>query len=191
MTSETLALAVIVGSTREGRRGRVVADWFAAEARQRPEFEVDFIDLAEVRLPAVLSMRADAAVAAYQLRLARADAFVIVTPEYNHSFPASLKTAIDVAHEEWRRKPVGFVSYGGLAGGLRAVEHLRPVFVELHATTVRDTVSFHGPWNPFGPDGQPTRPGRCACGGDGDARRPGLVGGDAGGRQRSLEAAQW
>ncbi|WP_381798711.1 NADPH-dependent FMN reductase [Streptomyces niveus] len=76
-------------------------------------------------------------------RLAEADAFVIVTPEYNHSYPASLKVLIDWHFDEWRAKPVGFVSYGGISGGLRAVEHLRQVFAELHAVAVRDTVSFH------------------------------------------------
>lgn len=69
---------------------------------------------------------------------------LVVTPEYNHSFPAVLKNAIDLFREEWRAKPVGFVSYGGQGGGLRAVEQLRLVFAELHAMTVRDSVSFHG-----------------------------------------------
>ncbi len=68
---------------------------------------------------------------------------VVVTPEYNHGYPASLKQAIDIPHAEWQRKAVGFVSYGGLAGGMRAVEQLRQVFAELHCTTVRETVSFH------------------------------------------------
>jgi NAD(P)H-dependent FMN reductase len=82
-------------------------------------------------------------------RLEQADAFVVVTPEYNHGYPASLKQAIDLAKRPWQAKPVGFVSYGGLSGGLRAVEQLRLVFAELHATTVRDTVSLHSPWSAF------------------------------------------
>ncbi|MFD7968812.1 NADPH-dependent FMN reductase, partial [Streptomyces clavifer] len=76
-------------------------------------------------------------------RLARADAFVVLTPEYNHSYPAPLKELIDGHFAEWQAKPVAFVSYGGISGGLRAVEHLRQVFAELHAVSVRDTVSFH------------------------------------------------
>ncbi|WP_432097524.1 NADPH-dependent FMN reductase [Streptomyces sp. bgisy100] len=88
-------------------------------------------------------------------RLAAADAFVVVTPEYNHSFPAALKHALDGHGTEWRAKPVGFVSYGGISGGLRAVEQLRQVFAELHATTVRETVSFHNVWDRFGADGLP------------------------------------
>ena len=83
---------------------------------------------------------------------------MVVTPEYNHSYPAPLKAVIDSHSREWHAKPVGFVSYGGLSGGLRAVEHLRPVFAELHAVTVRDTVSFHGGRSCFGPDGRPLDP---------------------------------
>ena len=138
-----LQVAVIIGSTREGRWGDKVAHWFAAEARSRPELLVDVVDLAELDLPAALPMHHGPEIQAYAERIDRADAFVVVTPEYNHSYPASLKQAIDVLNAPWRRKPVAFVSYGGLSGGLRAVEHLRQVFAELHATTIRETVSLH------------------------------------------------
>lgn len=158
MNIDPLRLAVIVGSTREGRRGRVVADWLVSTLIDNDAFEVDLIDLADVQLPAVYPMKADERLTVYRARLAAADAFVVVTPEYNHSAPASLKQAIDLAGEEWKRKPVAFVSYGGLSGGLRAVEHLRQVFAELHAVGIRDTVSFHGQWNGFTADGQPRDP---------------------------------
>jgi NAD(P)H-dependent FMN reductase len=91
-------------------------------------------------------------------RLARADAFVVVTPEYNHSFPASLKSAIDWHFVEWQAKPIGFVSYSGGTGGIRAVEQLRQVFAELSAVTVRDAVSFPRYYELFGPDGSLTNP---------------------------------
>ena len=78
-----------------------------------------------------------------------------MTPEYNHSFPAPLKNVIDWHFTQWQAKPVGFVSYGGISGGLRAVEQLRQVFAELHAVTIRDTVSFHGVWAQFDSDGRP------------------------------------
>src|SRR5689334_20020364 len=146
MTNQ-LRLAVIVGSTRDGRFGPVVASWFAGLARQREDLAVSVVDLADTPLPAHLSGRPtpeDAALlAALTPKLAEADAFVVVTPEYNHSYPAPLKNAIDWHFTQWQAKPVGFVSYGGVSGGLRAVEHLRQVFAELHAVTVRDTVSFH------------------------------------------------
>ena len=143
MSDQPLQLAVMVGSTRDGRFGDTVARWFAGQARQRSDMVVDVVDLVDVDLPAVLPRRATRALQTYAERIDRADAFVVVTPEYNHSFPASLKQAIDVVFTPWKRKPVGFVSYGGISGGLRAVEQLRLVFAELHATTVRETVSFH------------------------------------------------
>jgi len=150
---QNLRLAVIVGSTREGRFGPTVARWFAAQAETQPEFDVDVIDLVDADLPPVLAKHPNAAVAAYRERLDAADAFVVVTPEYNHGYPAPLKQAIDLAHPEWQAKPVAFVSYGGVSGGLRAVEQLRQVFNELHAVTIRDSVSFHNAWPLFDDDG--------------------------------------
>ena len=82
----------------------------------------------------------------------------MVTPEYNHSFPGPLKHAIDSLGHQWQAKPVGFVSYGGLSGGLRAVEALRVVFAELHAVTIRETVSFHSAWARFHEHGAPRDP---------------------------------
>ncbi|MGW9212751.1 NADPH-dependent FMN reductase [Embleya sp. NPDC055664] len=157
-----LRLAVLVGSTREGRFAPVVAEWIRdrAAARDDLRFDVDLVDLVETPLPTVFpafgqppTADAVALLAEVSPRLAAADAFVIVTPEYNHSFPAALKNAIDWHGPEWQAKPVGFVSYGGLSGGLRAVEQLRVVLAELHAVTVRDTVSFHGHWDKFDADG--------------------------------------
>jgi len=161
MPDSPLHLAIIIGSTRQGRFAPTVATWFANQARSRPDLIVDVIDLAEARLPDVLSTQPAASVKAMSQRLGAADAFVVVTPEYNHSFPASLKNAIDWHFKEWRAKPVGFVSYGGMSGGLRAVEHLRQVFGELHAVTVRDAVSFHGVWGLFDTDGQPKDAAGC------------------------------
>lgn len=138
-------VAVVIGSRREGRFGPTVAAWFAALARRQEGLEVDIVDLAEEERVTEL--------------LGAADAYVIVTPEYNHSYPAPLKAVIDAHFTEWQAKPVAFVSYGGVSGGLRAVEHLRAVFAELHAITIRDTVSFHGGRNCFGPDGTPTDAG--------------------------------
>ncbi|GAB2865369.1 NAD(P)H-dependent oxidoreductase [Actinocorallia aurea] len=160
MTTEApLKLAVIVGSVRDGRFGPVVADWFAAHAAA--SFEVDLIDAAEhTDLPIALpdkstepSAEVVAAIGRITPRLEAADAFAVVTPEYNHSYPASVKHLVDWHFTQWKAKPVGFVSYGGVSGGLRAVEHLRGVFAELHAVTVRDQVSFASYWERFGEDG--------------------------------------
>lgn len=161
MKDQRLHVAIIIGSTRRGRFAPTVAKWFAAHAERREDMAVDVIDLAEARFPEVLGDQAGPQVAAVSQQLAAADAFVVVTPEYNHSFPAPLKNAIDWHSAEWRAKPVAFVSYGGRAGGLRAVEQLRQVFAELHAVTVRDTVSFHDVWTQFKSDGWPTSPDGC------------------------------
>ncbi|MBV1937089.1 NAD(P)H-dependent oxidoreductase [Streptomyces sp. BV286] len=157
-----LKVAVIVGSNREGRFGPVVADWLLGRFLDRADLSVDVVDTADLRLPTALSYSPSPEVAAELAkvtpRLAEADAFVVLTPEYNHSFPASLKSLIDWHYEEWRAKPVGFVSYGGVSGGLRAVEQLRQVFAELHAVTVRDTVSFHNAGASFDDRGRHTDP---------------------------------
>ncbi|MFH9658018.1 NADPH-dependent FMN reductase [Streptomyces sp. NPDC017248] len=165
-----LRVAVIIASVREGRLGPAVADWFlGTAAAAAPDTEFDVVDLAAVGLPLVMpgwgGTPGPAAVAALRdvsPRLAAADAFVVVTPEYNHSFPAALKNLLDWHLREWQAKPVGFVSYGGLGGGLRAVEQLRLVFAELHAVTVRDSVSLHGPWSGLGEDGVPRDAEVCA-----------------------------
>ncbi|MGW4898630.1 NADPH-dependent FMN reductase [Kitasatospora sp. NPDC004240] len=163
-------VAVIVGSTRPGRFAPTVVDWFVRTAEARGDLDLDLIDLADHPLPQLGEQpdpeRADAA-AALAARLAEADAFVVVTPEYNHSFPAGLKNALDRHRAEWQAKPVGFVSYGGLGGGLRAVEQLRLVFAELHAVTVRDSVSLHNAWSLFDETGgllDPTVPAGAAKG---------------------------
>jgi NAD(P)H-dependent FMN reductase len=153
-----LKVAVILGSNREGRFGPVVADWFLSRAAGHPDIETEVVDVAEPALPFALSYRpgpeARGQLALVTPKLARADAFVVLTPEYNHSFPAPLKNLIDWHHAEWQAKPVAFVSYGGISGGLRAVEQLRQVFAELHAVSVRDTVSFHNAGALFDDEGR-------------------------------------
>ncbi|MEO5823225.1 MAG: NAD(P)H-dependent oxidoreductase [Vicinamibacteraceae bacterium] len=141
MRAAPFRLAVIIGSTRQGRLGPAVAGWFTDQAARHDDISIDLIDLVDEHVPV-------------GPRLAAADAFVVVTPEYNHSFPAPLKQVIDAYSVEWRAKPAAFVSYGGISGGLRAVEQLRQVFAELHVVTIRDTVSLHGVWSHVGPDGR-------------------------------------
>lgn len=153
-----LNLAIIIGSTRKGRFGPVPANWFAEQARAHGGFEVDVVDLLDCSLPVDIGHHGEdehPAVSTLGGRLKNADAFVVVTPEYNHSFPAPLKAAIDYYNAEWNAKPVGFVSYGGMVGGQRAVEQLRQIFPEVHAMTVRDTISFVNYWTLFDEDGNP------------------------------------
>ncbi|AOW86851.1 MULTISPECIES: NADPH-dependent FMN reductase [Streptomyces] len=155
-TTAPLRVTLLVGSNRHGRFGPVVADWLLDHLRAHDDLEPEVVDVARTDLPTTLARtpEATAALAEITPKLAGADAFVVLTPEYNHSFPAGLKNVIDWHFTEWRAKPVGLVSYGGLAGGLRAVEHLRQVFAELHAVTVRDTVSFHNAGQSFGDEGR-------------------------------------
>ncbi|MGW0183356.1 NADPH-dependent FMN reductase [Nocardia sp. NPDC003345] len=163
MSSTPLRLAVIIGSVREGRFGPVVASWIAAQAARHARFEIDVIDLAEAEitlaLPAVPPAlepdpRRPAGMADLTGRLAAADAFVIVTPDYNRSFPASLKAVIDWHFTQWQGKAIAFVGYSGASGGLLAIEQLRQVFNELDAHTVREYVSFPRYYLLFGADGQ-------------------------------------
>jgi NAD(P)H-dependent FMN reductase len=161
-----LRTAVLIGSTRDGRFGPVVANWVTSHINQREDMTADLVDLVETPMPTVFpafgqapSVEVTELLGAVSPRLAAADAFVIVTPEYNHSFPAPLKNAIDWHNEQWHAKPIGFVSYGGLAGGLRAVELLRVVLAELHAVTIRNTVSFHNYGEVFDAEGKPSDPG--------------------------------
>ena len=155
-TTDRLNVAVLIGSTRDGRFAPTVAGWFVARAaEERPDLAIDLVDLAEANLPPTMTAFGQPRpepVAALAPRLAAADAFVVVTPEYNHSFPAALKNAIDWYHSEWSRKPVAFVSYGGVSGGLRAVQQLRHVFIELSAVPIRDTISFTEYWKQYADD---------------------------------------
>jgi NAD(P)H-dependent FMN reductase len=153
---EPVRVTVVVGSNREGRFGPVVADWLLDRIRTRDDLVAEVVDVADTALPTTFAADAGAKseLAAITPKLSSADAFIVLTPEYNHSYPAGLKNLIDWHYTEWQAKPVAFVSYGGVSGGLRAVEHLRQVFAELHATTVRDTVSFHNAGASFDEEGR-------------------------------------
>lgn len=139
---EPLDIAVILGSTREGRVGAEVARWFLGIARRRADLAADPLDLAEFRFPRRYPATPHPAIRSFAARIGAADGFVVVTPEYNRSFPAPLKEAIDYAYDEWRAKPVGFVSYGCGSLGLHAVDQLRAIFTELHTVTMRDGVAL-------------------------------------------------
>jgi NAD(P)H-dependent FMN reductase len=160
MSTTPLKIGVIIGSVRTGRFADKVAQWFLSEIGRREDMDVHVIDLSEPALVEELKLTLDATepregAPTLAQRIGGLDGYVVLTPEYNHGYPASLKLAIDYVYSEWRAKPVGFVSYGGMAGGQRAVEQLRQVFAELHAVTLRDTVSFHMAWEKFDEQGRP------------------------------------
>ncbi len=134
MTTDRLSVALLVASTRPGRFADALVPWLEKRLAACSWVDLVVVDLAADTGSPIAS------------RLAYADAFVVLVPEYNHSFPGSLKTAIDAHHAEWARKPVAFVSYGASSGGIRAVEQLRQVFPEVRATTTRNAVALVAPW---------------------------------------------
>ena len=144
-----MKLLVIIASTRPGRIGKPIGDWFAERARQHGGFEVEIADLAEIALP-LHDEPAHPMTGRYEhqhtmdwsAQVAAADAIVMVTPEYNYAFNAALKNAIDYLNREWRYKPVGFVSYGGVSGGMRAVAMLKQVVTTLRMVPVVDAVTI-------------------------------------------------
>ncbi len=152
MTEETPHITVIAASIRGERMGRVLADW--AVTRVAAQFgPPDLIDLAECTLPDDgLLQPGGGTPTEITDRVERADGYVFVTPEYNHSYPAGLKRAIDWHYREWMFKPATVLSYG-VQGGLLATEHLRGVFAELHMVTTRRAVGLSAPWYELGPDG--------------------------------------
>src|ERR1700733_13547955 len=127
-------LKVIIASPRPGRVGPTVAAWVAHRAKQQGDFEVEVTDLAELNLPFfdepnhprqrryVHQHTMD-----WSAVVDRSDAFVFVIPEYNHTFNAATKNALDYLHQEWQNKPAGIVSYGGASGGANAARALEPV----------------------------------------------------------------
>ncbi|GLY38043.1 FMN reductase [Amycolatopsis sp. NBRC 101858] len=143
-----LKLAVILGSTRPGRKGAAVADWVLTKAKERTRAGYELIDLLDYPLPhldeAVPASRGAYAgehTKAWAAKIGEYDGYVFVTPEYNHSTSGVLKNAIDYLYAEWNNKAAAFVSYGAL-GGARAIEHLRAIASELQLAHVRQQLSF-------------------------------------------------
>ena len=150
-----MRIVVIVGSTREGRVGDSVAAWFVGVAKQRGDIDVELLDLAEYDFPARYPGVPTEEMNRFTAAIRRADGFVVVTPEYNRGYPASLKQAIDFAYDEWHAKPVGFVSYGCHSRGFHSVAALRVVFTDLHTHPVRDEVGLDLMENEPGPAQEP------------------------------------
>jgi NAD(P)H-dependent FMN reductase len=146
---DSLKIGLVYGSARPGRFCDTVAGWVAERVREHGRLMLETIDPVAHEQGELVR------------RIGEADGFIVVTPEYNHSFPAPLKALIDAANREWHAKPVAFVSYGGVSGGLRAVEHLRGVFAEVHATGIRDSVSFANAWEQFDEQGRLRHPERA------------------------------
>ena len=142
-------LQIFTISVRDGRKGPAVAGWFEAIARRHGRFDIEPIDLAAVNLPLMnepehprLRHYHHAHTKAWSATIARADAFVFVTPEYNFSPPPSLVNALDYLVHEWAYKPVGFVSYGGISAGLRAVQATKLLVTALKMVPLYEAVAL-------------------------------------------------
>lgn len=142
-------LQILIASTRPGRVGGTVADWVNERATHHGGFDVELVDLAKVDLPLLdepnhprMQRYVHQHTKDWSDTIRRADAFVFVMPEYNHGFNAALKNALDFLYIEWNDKPVGFVSYGGVAGGTRAVQLLKPVVEALKMVPVLEAVNI-------------------------------------------------
>ena len=169
---QPVKLQIIVGSTRPERAADRVAPWVVASAGAHQAFDVELLDLRDWPLPFFGESRAtlgdiadptysDPIVKQWNQKIRAADAYIIVTPEYNHTVPGALKNALDTVWMSFafRNKPVGFVAYsGGPVGGARAVEHLALIAVEAELVPMRNTVLIAQVQSAFGDDGQPVNP---------------------------------
>ena len=153
-------LLIVIASTRPGRLGLPVGEWFYERAGAHGHFTPELADLAVLDLPLLdepnhprLQQYTQEHTHQWSATVAKADAIVLVTAEYNYGYPAALKNALDYLHHEWRRKPVGFVSYGGVSGGTRAVQQLKQIVQGLQMYAVAGGVVI--PWvaQHMGPDG--------------------------------------
>jgi NAD(P)H-dependent FMN reductase len=162
-------LQVIVGSTRTERQADHVARWVNNRAAAHGAFDVEMLDLRDWPLPMFAEgiqtvgdfanpTYSDPLVKRWNQKIAEADAYVFITPEYNHSIPAVLKNAIDSVFVSFafRNKPAAFVGYsGGQIGGARAVEHLAQIAIEAELVPLRNTVLLSTVQRAFLPDGAP------------------------------------
>jgi NAD(P)H-dependent FMN reductase len=141
-----LKIAIIIGSTRPGRNGEAVAKWVYEIAQKRTDAEFELVDIKDFNLPLldepmppIMGQYSKPHTKVWAAKIGSFDAYIFVTPEYNHGTSGALKNAIDFLYREWTNKAAGFVSYGG-AGGARAVEQLRLVLAEVEVATVRNQV---------------------------------------------------
>ncbi len=156
-----VSIKIIAGSTRPGRFGIQPATWIFNIAKKRKDIKVELLDLAQINLPfldepvsASQGKYSKPHTKAWAKTIAQADGFIFVTPEYNHSYSPALKNAVDFLFSEWNYKPISFVSYGSLAGGVRAVEHLRGVAAELKMYDLREQILLPNYWDNLNDKGE-------------------------------------
>ncbi len=142
-------IKIITSTTREGRKGIAVANWITELAKQTNKYDIELLDLAQINLPFMdepnhprLQQYKHEHTKQWSKTINAADAFIIVLGEYNFGFPAPIKNAIDYLFNEWKYKPVAFVSYGGVSGGLRSTQMLKQVVTALNMMPVVDQVNI-------------------------------------------------
>ena len=142
-------IPVILGTARAGRQSEKVANYILKETKSAG-FESELIDVRDYRIDATDNTQTSPQAKKLSQKMEKADAFIIVTPEYNHGYPGELKMMMDMLYDQYARKPVGFcgVSAGGL-GGARVVEQLRQVVAELHMVSIREALYFPAVQNLF------------------------------------------
>ncbi|HEV2122583.1 MAG TPA: NADPH-dependent FMN reductase [Chloroflexota bacterium] len=155
-----LFIPVVLGSIRERRRSSNATRLILSRVEEAGH-ESELIDLRELDMPMydeAPESEGHPGVARFRQTLDRADAVIWHSPEYNHSFTSVIKNAIDFLDEEIRRKPSAVCGLGGLSGGIRAVEQLKQVLIELHSVPIRDSVHFTDARNVFSPEGELLKP---------------------------------
>lgn len=156
-------IQVILASIREGRAGEKVAAWFMDAVKNNQSADLELVDLKDYPLPmfadsdAVRHREGQHPIAVVQKwieKISAADGYIFITPEYNHGYSSALKNALDYTYKPWNNKSVAFVSYGGGAGGSRAVEQLKNVGVELQMHSIHDQVVIPMIWSAFDTQGK-------------------------------------
>jgi len=151
-----IKIKIILGSTRSNRFSDKVGQWIYEETKRKEDIEAEILDLRDYPLPFFDEPVSPAAIQngdypnetarRWASKIREADAFIIVTPEYNHGIPGVLKNALDYIYYEWNNKPVGFISYGSV-GGARVIEQLRQIAIELQMAPIRNSIHILNHWN--------------------------------------------
>lgn len=142
-------LKIITATVRLGRKGPIITDWIAAEAGKQGSFDVEILDLKTINLPLMdepkhprLQQYEHEHTKQWSAKIGEADAFIFVTGEYNHNYPAPLKNAMEFLVKEWGYKPAGIVSYGGVSAGTRAAKSLSGDLASLRVTPLGEAVNI-------------------------------------------------
>lgn len=157
-------IKIILGSTRDGRNGTKVVKWFIDRINKLSDTELSFelvdlkdwpIPFIESSMPPIMGTYPAGIITDWSKVIEEADGFVLVSPEYNHGYTAVLKNVLDVIYKEWNNKPVTFVGYGAASGGIRAVEQLKQVVLELKMVPLHDSVFIQNVWAAFDENNAP------------------------------------